>query len=223
MANADLRHLAIIPDGNRRWSIGHGVSLERTYFNSCAKMLDICKFLETIATLREVSLFFVSLENLLSRTRDELDPLFSAGHHFLDMFYESSLCEAVDLRWVGMHEDGSKVDSDLYRGLVHRVSQLNPICSGSRRLNVVMGYDVRRDIETTILQNGSFSYEYLTVNRPVDLIVRSGGRQRLSGFLPLMCQYSEFDFIEELFPDVTLRHITDSIRRFRASNRRFGS
>src|SRR6185436_12844121 len=95
MSNTTLKHLAIIPDGNRRWSANHGVSLERTYFESCAKMLEVCKLLETIPRLLEVSLFFVSIENLRSRPRNELDPLFRAGHHFLDIFYESSLCEAI--------------------------------------------------------------------------------------------------------------------------------
>jgi undecaprenyl diphosphate synthase len=223
MPNPTLRHLAIIPDGNRRWSANHGVSLERTYFESCAKMLEICKLLETIPSLLEVSLFFVSLENLRSRSRNELDPLFSAGHHFLDMFYECSLCETIELRWVGMHEGGSEVDSVLYAGFVDRVRHLKRTSSGPRRVNVLMGYDVRRDIEAAIHENGSFSYEHLAVNHPVDFIVRSGGHQRLSGFLPLMCQYAEFDFIEALFPDVTLQEIADSIRRFGARNRMFGS
>lgn len=223
MPNTALRHLAIIPDGNRRWSANHGVSLERTYFESCARMLEICKLLEAIPSLLEVSLFFVSLENLRSRPRSELDPLFSAGHHFLNIFYESSLYEAIELRWVGMHEDRANVDSVLYAGFVDRVQHLKRNNSGPRRVNVLMGYDVRRDIEAAIRENGSFSYEHLAVNRPVDFIVRSGGHQRLSGFLPLMCQYAEFDFIEALFPDVRLQDITDSIRRFDARNRRFGS
>lgn len=223
MPNTTLRHLAIIPDGNRRWSANHGVSLERTYFDSCAKMLEVCRLLETMSGLLEVSLFFVSLENLRSRPQSELDPLFSAGHHFLDVFYESSLGEAIELRWVGMHEEGSEVDSVLYAGFVDRVRQLKRTRSGARRVNVLMGYDVGKDIESALRKNGSFSYKHLAVNRPVDLIVRSGGHQRLSGFLPLMCQYAEFDFIEALFPDVTLQVITNSIRRFGASNRRFGS
>ncbi len=223
MPNATLRHLAIIPDGNRRWSANHGVSLERTYFDSCAKMLEICKLLESMSTLLEVSLFFVSLENLRSRPRNELDPLLRAGHHFLDLFYESSLCKAIELRWVGMHDDGSRVDSVLYPGFVDRVRSLKRTSCGLRIVNILMGYDVRRDIDAAVRKNGSFSYEHLAVNRPVDFIVRSGNHQRLSGFLPLMCQYAEFDFIEALFPDVTLQDITDSIGRFGASNRRFGS
>jgi undecaprenyl diphosphate synthase len=223
MPNSTLKHLAIIPDGNRRWSAKHGVSLERTYFESCAKMLEICKLLETMPSILELSLFFVSLENLRSRSRNELDPLFSAGHHFLNIFYECSLCEAIELRWVGMHEDESEVDSILYAGFVDRIRHLKRTRSGSKRVNVLMGYDVRRDIEAAIRETGSFSYEHLAVNRPVDFIVRSGSHQRLSGFLPLMCQYADFDFIESLFPDVTLQEITDSIRRFDARNRRFGS
>lgn len=186
-------------------------------------MLEICRLVEKIPTLLEVSLFFVSLENLRSRPRHELDPLFSAGHHFLSIFYEDSLRETVELRWVGMYEKTCAVDSLLYAGFIDRVRHLNRPNDVSRKVNILLGYDVQRDIENAINENGSFSYDALEVNRPIDLIVRSGGYQRLSGFLPLMCQYAEFDFIEKLFPDVTLQDITDSIGRFGAANRRFGT
>lgn len=218
-----LRHLAIIPDGNRRWSAKHGVSLERTYFGSCSKLFDICKLLETIPHILEVSLFFISLENLRARPRRELDPLFEAGHHFLDIFYNSSLCEAIELRWVGMHEEASEVDSVLHAGFVDRVRNLKRTASGPRTVNVLMGYDVRKDIEAAMRASESFSYANLAVSRAVDLVVRSGSQQRLSGFLPLMCQYADFDFIEALFPDVTLQDITDAIWRFSARVRMFGS
>lgn len=223
MSSQRLEHLAIIPDGNRRWSAIHRISLERTYLDSCTKMFHICRLLERLPGLLEVSLFFLSLENLHSRPRSELDPLFSAGHHFLDLFYESALGEAIDLRWVGMHESEAEVDSTLHAGFVERIGHLPKPRKGERTVNVLMGYDVRKDIDEALRRSDTFSYENLTVNRRVDLIIRSGGNQRLSGFLPLMCQYTEFDFIEALFPDVTLQHITDAIGRFGARTRKFGA
>jgi undecaprenyl pyrophosphate synthase len=223
VSSQSLQHLAIIPDGNRRWSDRHRISLERTYLDSCTKMIDVCRLLETLPGLLEVSLFFLSLENLHSRPRSELDPLFSAGHHFLDLFYESALGEAIDLRWVGMHESEAEIDSTLHAGFVERIGQLPRPRQGERTVNVLMGYDVRKDIDEALRRSTTFSYENLAVNRRVDLIVRSGGHQRLSGFLPLMCQYAEFEFIEALFPDVTLQDIADSIGRFSARTRKFGA
>lgn len=219
-----LRHLAIIPDGNRRWSRQHGVTLESTYFASCRKMLDICALLlDPGQPMEELSLFFVSAENLRSRSRSELDSLFSAGDHFLDAFYSNASYNDVQLRWI-LHEPDAAVDSSRYSAFVARIRDLQgQRLTGTRRANVLLGYDVRRDIEDAIGDDCSFNYERLSVTRPVDLIVRSGRPRRLSGFLPLMCQYADFAFIDKLFPDVTMADVAACIEGFRAGDRHFGS
>lgn len=232
-ADADpppLRHLAIIPDGNRRWGRRHHWTLESTYLYSCRKMLDICGLLlDPAQPMEELSLFFVSAENLRSRPRVELDALFSAGDHFLDVFYEDESYRGIQLRWI-MHEPASAVDSSRYAGFIARVRELERRrqsgasgMEGTRRANILVGYDVRRDIEEAVAHGGAFAYEHLSVTRPVDLIVRSGGHRRLSGFLPLMCQYADFAFIDKLFPDVTVADVAACIQEFRAGARHFGS
>lgn len=223
MSAHPLRHLAVIPDGNRRWSRAHGVPLERTYVDGCARMFELCKaLLDTRSTIDEVSLFFVSAENLRSRRCDELDPLFRAGHHFLDLFYSETAFSHVDLRWVGLHNNDFVVDSAQYLGLVARIRELERPLQGTKRANVLFGYDVRRDIEAAMSGCREFRYENLSVSRPVDLIIRSGGQKRLSGFLPLVCQYAEFDFIDKMFPEVELRDVIECVNRFEGSARRFG-
>ena len=218
-----LKHLAIIPDGNRRWSRDSGVSLERTYVDGCTKMFELCKaLLDAQGTIEEISLFFVSAENLRSRRCNELDPLFSAGHHFLDLFYSQTDFSHVHLRWVGLHDNDFVVDSTNHAGLVDRIRKLERPHHGTRTANVLFGYDVRRDIEAAMSMSDQFEYENLSVNRPVDLIIRSGGQKRLSGFLPLVCQYAEFEFIDKLFPEVQVCDVFACIKRFESSARRFG-
>jgi undecaprenyl diphosphate synthase len=223
MSAQTLKHLAIIPDGNRRWSRNRGVPLDRTYAEGCAKMFELCKhLLGRHGTIEEVSLFFVSAENLRSRCCHELDPLFSAGHHFLDLFYSATDFSHVHLKWVGLHENDFVVDSEIHEGLVRRIRELERPTQGNRTANVLFGYDVRRDIERAMLASSVFSYDNLIVNRPVDLIIRTGGQKRLSGFLPLVTQYAEFEFIDKLFPDVELPDVFACITRFENCGRRFG-
>lgn len=219
-----LEHLAIIPDGNRRWSRQHHATLESTYLESCRKMLDICALLlDPAQPIEELSLFFVSADNLRSRPRVDLDPLFSAGDYFLDVFYTDSAYDDIQLRWI-LHEPDAAVDSSRYPAFVSRVHDLEGRrLTGARRANILVGYDVRRDIEQAIGDDRSFHYEQLSVTRPVDLIVRSGRHRRLSGFLPLMCQYSEFAFIDKLFPDVTVADVAACVQEFRSGDRHFGS
>jgi undecaprenyl pyrophosphate synthase len=186
-------------------------------------MFELCKWLlSTSGTIEEVSLFFVSAENLRARPHSELDPLFSAGQHFLDLFYSETDFSHVDLRWIGLHDHDFVVDSSNYPALVNRIRTLQRPQQGTRRANVLIGYDVRRDIEAAMSAGGDFRYENLSVTRPVDLIIRSGGQKRLSGFLPLVCQYAEFEFIDKLFPDIELHDVAACIDRFEGSARRFG-
>lgn len=224
MRNTQPKQIAIIPDGNRRWSAERGVGLEETYLAGAAKMLKMCEWLlDANMGLQELSLFFVSVDNLRYRQQRELDPLFNAGHDFLDKFYAMAAFSSIELRWVGLHKHEFAIDSLLYGGFVARLSELTPNRPSDRKVNVLFGYDVRRDIDAAMLDQDTFEYENLTVNRPIDLIVRSGGYRRLSGFLPLMSQYAEFEFVDKLFPDVTIDDVSGCIQRFRAIKRKFGS
>lgn len=218
-----LKHLAIIPDGNRRWSRAAGTSLGQTYLSGCERMFELCKvLLDSRGSIEEISLFFVSYENLRARRSDELDPLFDAGHHFLDLFYSETAFRHVDLHWVGLHDTNLVIDSSSYSTLANRIRSFERPHTGSRRANVLFGYDVRRDIEQAMQKSDDFRYENLSVTRPIDLIIRSGGQKRLSGFLPLVAQYAEFEFIDKLFPEVEVCDVIECIHRFETSERRFG-
>ena len=56
----------------------------------------------------------------------------------------------------------------------------------------------------------------------VDLLIRTGGEQRLSDFLLWECAYAELYFTETMWPDFEARDLADALRAFRARQRRFG-
>lgn len=58
---------------------------------------------------------------------------------------------------------------------------------------------------------------------PVDLLVRTGGEQRLSDFLLWECAYAEFYFTETLWPDVTAKDLAAAVAEFERRSRRFGA
>ena len=91
-----LKHIAIIPDGNRRWAKENGVSLAQVYLDGSRKMLNLSKrLLLNYPGLNDISLFFVSFENLQSRKESDLNPLFEAGLSFLDDFHEFASDEKI--------------------------------------------------------------------------------------------------------------------------------
>ena len=224
MTNSQIKHLAIIPDGNRRWSKKNNIPLEETYFYGCEKMFSLCALLfGAVETLDEISLFFVSLENLKTRPGNELDALFSAGDHFIDLFHANSKNAQVQIHWVGLEDHDFEVKGLRYRHFVEHIKNLQRRGRYTKEVNVLIGYDVRKDIERALEKDRHFKYENLQVNRAIDLIIRSGGFRRLSGFLPLMCQYSEFEFIEKLFLDVEESDVMHAIDNFSRSVRKFGT
>ena len=84
------------------------------------------------------------------------------------------------------------------------------------RLNVALGYDPVEDARRYLLAGD-------VVDRTqMDLVLRTSGEMRTSGFFPMQTLYSEWFFVEKLFPDLTADDLDGAIRRFRARNRRFG-
>ncbi|HET7132043.1 MAG TPA: undecaprenyl diphosphate synthase family protein, partial [Gammaproteobacteria bacterium] len=58
--------------------------------------------------------------------------------------------------------------------------------------------------------------------RDVDLLVRTGGEQRLSDFLLWECAYAELLFVSKMWPEFTAEDLSDALADFRGRNRRFG-
>ncbi len=63
----------------------------------------------------------------------------------------------------------------------------------------------------------------LLVRSPLDLIIRTGGYHRLSGFMPWQSVYAEMYFTETLLPDFSKREFTEAIRWYSSVKRNFGA
>ena len=82
-------------------------------------------------------------------------------------------------------------------------------------LTVGIGYDPNKDLEN-IIQNGERD------QTDIDLVFRSGGEKRLSGFFPFHTMHSELVFVDKLWPDIRLKDINDAVIEYERRDRRFG-
>ena len=99
---SSLNHLAIIPDGNRRWAKFNNIELVDAYIYSCDQIFEICSnILNNATTIRDMSLFFVSNENIKGRSREDLNSLFLAGIYFIDKYYLKISDSKIALNWIG--------------------------------------------------------------------------------------------------------------------------
>jgi undecaprenyl pyrophosphate synthase len=219
-----INHLAIIPDGNRRWAKINNINLVDAYIYSCDQIFSYCEqILYKIESLTELSLFFVSNENLKVRTRDDLNALFVAGNYFIEKYVSRINDYNIELKWIGIdHNNPDEVNSDYYIDFLKNIKACPKVLNPTKSLNILIGYDVIKDINNAIVGKSSFNPKDLEVKTDVDLIIRTGGYKRLSGFLPLNCVYSEYVFVDKFFPDLNLDDIFQAIDKFKSVTKNFG-
>ena len=87
-------------------------------------------------------------------------------------------------------------------------------------INIAIAYDYNKDILSFSEENNNKNYIRNQSN--IDLVFRSGGEKRLSGFFPTKTIYSELYFIDKFFPDINLDDINNAIIEYKKRNRRFG-
>jgi len=96
-----------------------------------------------------------------------------------------------------------------------------------RVLNLAIGYSGRREILNAIkkIKNKISLRELeknLYINKDIDLIIRTGGYQRLSGFMLWQSAYSELFFLKKLWPEITIKDIKEILDLFSKTQRNFG-
>lgn len=231
--NNTLQHVAIIMDGNGRWaqkrglprSLGHksGVKTVKRIIESCKDLHVPC-----------LTLFAFSSENW-SRPRDEVSLLMDLFNKTISRELQALHENHVCLRFIG---DLSGFNEHLQETMLSAqdITQSN----SGLKLNIAVNYGGRWDVlnaakkmaeqykagELDSLDNlDELAFEnYLSTDGlpPVDLLIRTGGEDRVSNFLLWQMAYSEILFSNVLWPDFSEKNLSDAIDWFETKQRRFG-
>lgn len=226
------RHIAIIMDGNNRWARqrelpgaeGHraGEQAVQAVIRFCAQQgVDV------------VTLFAFSSENW-RRPEDEVNHLMSLFLRALDQRVEELHEKQVRLCFIGERNAFS-------HALQQGMARAEALTAGNTRMTVVIAvnyggqWDIARAARSLAarVQEGSLSLEQVDEAHmqqaislgdmpPVDLLIRTGGEQRLSNFLLWQCAYAEFWFTPVLWPDVDEKVMADALADYAGRQRRFG-
>lgn len=216
----ELAHLGLIADGTRRWAAMNKVPLSEAYFKAVGKINELSEAIfeeDTIA----LSLYLLSINNL-RRDAATLEQIFAAEKHMLE-----HLLPPIATRWQCrmIHAGNPKLLPPAF------ALSLEGLCSATnhfhnRVMYLCVAYDPIQELayacETSRLTGGSLT-DNLWVTRSVDLIVRTGGERRTSGFLPLQSGYAELYFCDKLFPDFTRDDMKNAYNDFRVRQRRHGT
>ncbi len=227
------RHVGVIVDGNRRWARAVGEQTATGHRAGADKIHELLGWCQELH-VEVVTLWLLSTDNL-SRPASELDPLVA--------IIEDAVTElATGGRW-RVHPMGAlDLLPDRTARLLKEVDEQTSGIDGMS-VNVAIGYGGRREIADAVrsllqeqaslgtsiedlaqvLDVEHIAEHLYTKGQPdPDLVIRTSGEQRLSGFLLWQSAHSEFYFCEAYWPDFRKVDFLRAIRSYAARHRRFG-
>jgi len=230
------KHIGIILDGNRRWAASRDLLPWEGHRAGAEKVRDVLKWCLDF-DIRTITLYAFSTENF-QRDKKEVDELMALGEKFLQwvMKEESIHRYRVKIKVIGRV---SMLREDLQRMIV----QLEDMTKSYDRyfLNLAIAYggraeiiDAAKEVAAMAVKNEispdditeEFFAEHLyTSHLPQadpDLIIRTSGETRLSGFLLWQSAYSEFCFMDVYWPDFREIDLARAIRTYQRRGRRYG-
>jgi undecaprenyl diphosphate synthase len=226
------RHIAVIMDGNGRWAAaralprtaGHGMGVRsvKQIVENCAQR-----------NVEVLTLFAFSSENW-QRPREEVSMLMNRFLEALDEEVDSLHRNGIRIRFIGNL-------SQLSTALRERMESAMRLTAGNSgmRLVIAVAYGGRWDIamaarelarrcaagelQSDAIDEAALGSQVALAGLPdPDLLIRTGGEQRISNFLLWNLAYTELYFCDTLWPDFGARELDAAIEHFSRRQRRFG-
>jgi undecaprenyl diphosphate synthase len=224
------QHIAIIMDGNGRWAqkrhmprtVGHakGAAMVRGLVEQCVKL-----------GVKYLTLFAFSTENW-RRPADEVSTLMGLFVQYLEKELDALAAAGVRLKVIG---DVAGFALDL-QNRIHAAEKATQ-CNQAITLAVAANYGGRWDVVQAVrawqaenpsadasdLSQEKLALHLSTAGMPdVDLLIRTGGEQRVSNFLLWQAAYAELYFTDALWPDFDVAQLEKAIAWYGQRQRRFG-
>jgi len=229
-------HVGIILDGNRRWASKHGYPPWLGHRFGAEKVEEVLKWCLKLG-VKTVTLYAFSTENF-KRPPREVEELFK--------LFEEKLKQLLSIREIHDYHVRVKVIGSLElipEKLRRLIEEIEAKTANYREhwLNIALAYGGRREIVDAVrkiakfVKEGSlnpeeideellqkFLYTAHLPNPEPDLIIRTSGEERLSGFLLWQSAYSELCFLEVYWPEFREIDLLRAIRVYQSRQRRFG-
>lgn len=221
-------HVAIIPDGNRRWAKERGLASVKGHEASIQQENLLGLFREARALgIKYVSLWGFSTENW-KRDQKEVDHLFNLFRKEISTLKDSFVKEKIRFRHIGRKDR-------LPKDIIDSLKSLESETRTFKDFNVQFCLDYGGRDELTravnkILQSGLGEIKENDLARFLDtdeipdpdLIIRTSGEQRVSGFMPYQSTYAELYFSPLYFPEFGPLQLREAAHEFARRKRNFG-
>ena len=220
-----IKHVAIIMDGNGRWGIKQGKTRNFGHEKGIKTVEMIIK--ETIKKkIKFLTLFAFSTENW-KRPQGEKNFLFKLLEYYIKDKLDSLNKEKIKIQIIGQKIFANKLNSLLnyaeYKTRKNKKLQINLALNYGSKDELLHAFNKlktkKNKITTRDIKNNLF-----TKNTPdPELLIRTGNTKRLSNFLLWQIAYSEIFFEKKLWPDFTAHDYNKILSKFRKTKRNFGN
>lgn len=225
-------HVAIILDGNGRWAKKRFMPRNYGHAQGSKTVEQICEDAWNLG-IKYLTVYAFSTENW-SRPQKEVDALMKLLRSYLKDCIKRTTKNNMRVRVIG---DKTGLSEDIRNSIeeLERVSAVNTGLNFTIAINYGSRDEMRRamvrmakDVEEGKVKSEEITEEvfkgYLdTWEIPdPDLLIRTSGEQRLSNFLLWQLAYTEFVFMEVLWPDFNRNELIRAIRQYNGRERRFG-
>ncbi len=214
------QHIAIIMDGNRRWARAHNLPVLEGHRRVANQILEKLVAHAAKRGIKYMTFWAFSTENW-QRAEEEVRGIMGILAASIGPFGRKMMNKGVRLLVIG---DLSRIDARLRKSIMDVVEKTKN--NKTITVTIALNYGGRDEIRRAVARakNKNEFEKYLdTYGTPdPDFIIRTGGEQRLSGFLLWQSEYSELYFPEFLMPEFTPEKLDDAIEEFAGRKRRFG-
>lgn len=226
----DLKHLAIIMDGNGRWAKKNKLPRTAGHYKGVEVLRNLTIYANKLG-IKCLTVYAFSTENW-KRSQEEVSYIMSLPKIFFASYIKELMENNVKVMIIGERD----LIPDETMSVINDAIETTKNNTGLI-LNFAFNYGGRDEIvnaanryakdfasgKVSSLDENTFSSYLFTSGLPeVDLIIRTASEQRLSNFLLWQCAYAEFIFVDELWPEFSNEVLDRCIEEFNNRKRNFG-
>ena len=215
-------------DGNQRWSKKNNISIDDGYYKGFFKLKEIVKYCID-EKIKHLTVYALSTENL---KRDSVKNIFK----IITSNYKEFLKEIIFVNNVKIKIIGENYNlSNRLNTIFNKIENFT-VNNKELNLNIAFNYgsdqelisiiNEYKNVDNNIIPNDKMklikSLMYLKETPEPDLLIRTGGYQRLSNFLLLYLGYTELFFTKTLWPNFTIAELKRIIKTFKKIKRKYG-
>jgi undecaprenyl diphosphate synthase len=223
---SEINHVAIIMDGNGRWALkrnkprnfGHQEGLK-----NISSLIDFAKKNK----IKFLTLFVFSLDNW-KRSKKEVTFLFGLLEKFLDKNINELIKKKIKIKSIGEKKKLSKKLVDKIKK-VEKSSSINYDITVNLAFNYSSKIEIIESFKKSIKQKKRITVNSVKNNLYTkkipdpELLIRTGGQNRLSDFMLWQMSYTEIFFLKKLWPDFNKNDFKKILQGYKKIKRNFGS